>query len=101
MSSFTNQTYDEIQVGATLTLSHRLSRTDVEALVLVSGDVDPFHVDADAPPPEMVAEAVAAEAMVSAMLNRRLPGPGTNILVQHLTGGRRAHGHGDRFGEAP
>jgi phosphotransacetylase/acyl dehydratase len=85
MSSFTNQTYDEIQVGATLTLSHRLSRTDVEALVLVSGDVDPFHVDADAPPPEMVAEAVAAEAMVSAMLNRRLPGPGTNILVQHLT----------------
>ncbi len=87
MHSFTNQTYDEIQVGATLTLSHRLSRTDVEALALVSGDVDPFHVDADtdAPQREMVAEAVAAEAVVSAILNRRLPGPGTNILAQNLT----------------
>jgi phosphate acetyltransferase len=87
MHSFTNQTYDEIQVGATLTLSHRLSRTDVEALALVSGDVDPFHVDADtnAPRREMVAEAVAAEAVVSAILNRRLPGPGTNILAQNLT----------------
>jgi len=85
MRSFTNQTYDEIAVGASLTLSHSLSRTDVEALALVSGDVDPFHVDVDAPPKEMVAEAVAAEALVSAMLNRRLPGPGTRILAQNLT----------------
>ena len=85
MKSFTNQTYDEIPVGATLTLSHRLSRTDVEVLALVSGDVDPFHVDSEAPPREMVAEAVGAEALVSAMLNRRLPGPGTSILAQRLT----------------
>ena len=85
MPCYTNQTYDEIQVGATLTLSHRLSRTDVEALALVSGDIDPFHIDADAPSREMVTEAVAAEAVVSALLNRRLPGPGTFIMAQNLT----------------
>lgn len=84
MDSYINQTYDEISVGATLSLSRRLSRTDVEALTLVSGDIDPFHVDRTAPPQEMVAEAVGAEALVSGMLNRRLPGPGTRILAQDL-----------------
>ncbi len=84
MDSYTNQTYDEIPVGATLSLSRRLSRADVEALALVSGDIDPYDVDLDAPPREMVVEAVGAEALVSGLLNRRLPGPGTNILAQNL-----------------
>jgi phosphotransacetylase/acyl dehydratase len=86
--NYTNQTYDEIDVGATLTLSRRLSQTELEALALVSGDIDPFHVDpdadAEAPAREMVAEAVGAEALVSAMLQRRLPGPGTRIVAQNL-----------------
>ena len=34
MSSFTNTTFDEIQVGRTLTVSRTLSRTDIEALTL-------------------------------------------------------------------
>ena len=63
MDHFTNKTFDEIQVGETLTRLHRLSRPDMEALAFVSGDVDPFHTDdqarqQDAP----CAEAVAAEA---------------------------------------
>jgi phosphate acetyltransferase len=84
MTSYTNQTYDEIEVGATITLSRRLSQTDLEALALVSGDIDPFHVDIEAPAREMVAEAVGAEALVSGILHRRLPGPGTRILAQDL-----------------
>ncbi len=84
MDSYTNQTYDEIPIGATLSVSRRLSRTDVEALALVSGDIDPFHIDLDAPPREPIAEAVGAEALVTALLNRRLPGPGTSILAQNL-----------------
>ena len=80
MRSFTNQTYDEIPVGASLTLSHVLTEADVEALAMVSGEIDPFHIDSEAPPQEMVSDAVGAEALVSGMLNRRLPGPGTNIL---------------------
>ena len=45
MVSFTNRTYDEIEVGATISVSRRLSRTDVETLAFVSGDVDPFHLE--------------------------------------------------------
>ena len=85
MNSFTNRTFDEIEVGATIAVSHRLSRTDVEALAFVSGDVDPFHVGAgDARDEGILADAVAAEALLSALLHRRLPGPGTTILMQHL-----------------
>ncbi|WP_295606784.1 bifunctional enoyl-CoA hydratase/phosphate acetyltransferase [uncultured Lamprocystis sp.] len=84
MDSCTNQTYDEIPVGATLTVTRRLSRADVEALTLVSGDLDPFHLDAAAPAAELIVEAVSAEALVSGILNRRLPGPGTRILAQDL-----------------
>lgn len=84
MDSYSNQTYDEIAIGATLSVSRRLSRSDVEALTLVSGDIDPFHVDLTVPPSELIAEAVGAEALVTGLLNRRLPGPGTRILAQDL-----------------
>ncbi|MGL6110953.1 MAG: bifunctional enoyl-CoA hydratase/phosphate acetyltransferase [Rubrivivax sp.] len=85
MDTFTNRTFDQIQVGETITRSHRLTRPDVEALAFVSGDVDPFHTDAQSTRQDsMTAEAVAAEALVSALLQRRLPGPGTVILAQDL-----------------
>ena len=85
MSSFSNRTFDEIEIGTTVTVSRRVTQTDVEALALVSGDVDPFHLEADEnPATDMVAKAVGAEALVSGLLSRRLPGPGTTILQQDL-----------------
>ena len=85
MDSYSNRTYDEIEIGETIKRSHRLTRPDVEALAFVSGDVDPFHTDARSVSGDtMTAEAVAAEALVSALLQRRLPGPGTVILAQDL-----------------
>ena len=97
MDSFTNRTFDEIQLGETITRSHRLTRPDVEALAFVSGDVDPFHTDAQSTRQDsMSAEAVAAEALVSALLQRRLPGPGTVIVAQDLRfGGTHARGRPD------
>ncbi len=84
MDSFINQTYDEILVGASLSISHRLSQTELEAFALFSGDIDPFHLAGTAPLQTMVAEAAGAGALVSNLLNRRLPGPGTRILGQDL-----------------
>jgi len=85
MDSFTNRTFDEIQLGESITRSHQLTRPDVEALAFVSGDVDPFHADAQSTRQDtMSAEGVAAEALVSALLQRRLPGPGTVIVAQDL-----------------
>src|ERR1041384_951817 len=93
MQTFSNRTFDEIQVGETLTLSRQLSEIDVEALSLVSGDVDPLHIDGaesrengngNGHTQGRSAKSVGSEALLSGMLCRRLPGPGTTILEQHL-----------------
>jgi len=84
--TFENTTYDELQPGATATVSRHVSAPEVEALALVSGDVDSFHLDADGDgiPDAVIAKAVGGEAIISGMLTRRLPGPGTTVLEQQL-----------------
>lgn len=83
MNSFTNKTFDEIEVGQSLTVSRTISRTDVDALNFVSGDIDETHLDLQAGPDHIPAtEPVASEAFFSFLLNRLLPGPGTTILAE-------------------
>lgn len=85
MTEFKNRTFAEIEIGATATIPHRLTRMDIDSLALVSGEVDPFHVETEeSGKKEAAAEAVAAEALLTAMLKRRLPGPGTTIVSQDL-----------------
>lgn len=85
MTSFTNRTFDEISIGEAVRISHRLTTADVEALAFVSGDVGLFIIDhADVRGNAITAEAVAAEALLSGLLQRRLLGPGTTILHQDL-----------------
>ena len=87
MSAYRNVTFDEIEVGATATVSRPVTHTEVEALTLVSGDVDPYHVEVGAPERSeraVSAQAVGAEAILSGLLNRRMPGPGTRIVAQDL-----------------
>jgi phosphate acetyltransferase len=86
MSGFQNVTFDEIQVGQTLSVSRPVTETEVGAMALVSGDVDPWHIADDAGPRSgpPTAQAVGAEALLSGLLNRRMPGPGTRILSQQL-----------------
>src|SRR6516164_395418 len=84
MESLTNVTFDEIKVGDTATLKRRLSKTEVEALALVGGDVDAFQIADHPAKDETQMEAVGAEALLSGLLNRKLPGPGTSIAAQDL-----------------
>jgi phosphate acetyltransferase len=92
MQVSSNRTFDEIQVGETLTLSRQLSQMEVEALALVSGELDSFHVDNGAKTKGngngSSTKSVSGEALLSAILCRKLPGPGTIILEQNL----RFHG---------
>jgi len=87
-NNMTNVTFDEIEVGATASLSRTLSQTDIEVLALVSGDVDPFHVTAEdtaaVRTDTSTTEAVGAEAFIAAVLGTRLPGPGMKILREDL-----------------
>jgi phosphotransacetylase/acyl dehydratase len=87
MSGYSNITFDEIEVGATASAERVLGQNEIEALLLVSGDVVPFHIGEGSTavePGEFCVEAVAAEAIISGMLERRLPGPGTRIVSQQL-----------------
>jgi phosphate acetyltransferase len=86
MSGYSNITFDEIEVGATASAERALGQSEIEALLLVSGDVVPFHEQqgAGASASDLCVDAVAAEAIISGMLERRLPGPGTRIVSQQL-----------------
>ena len=87
MQTFTNSTFDEIAVGASVSATRRLSVNEVEALALVSGDVDAFHLASHEEGPHgegIFAKAVGAEAFISGLLARQLPGPGTTVIAQDL-----------------
>jgi phosphate acetyltransferase len=87
-NNMTNITFDEIQAGASASMTRTLSQTDIEVLALVSGDVDPFHVaqngTAAVRPNAQTTEAAGAEALIAAVLGTQLPGPGMKILREHL-----------------
>ncbi|RTL27489.1 MAG: bifunctional enoyl-CoA hydratase/phosphate acetyltransferase [Burkholderiales bacterium] len=85
VTSFSNRTFDQIEVGASVSVVHSVTRDDVELLTLVSGDA--LVQAADTQPSESrepVCEGVSAEALIHGILKRRLPGPGTVIVAHHL-----------------
>jgi len=45
MSAYRNVTFDEIEVGASASAQRALTQTEIEALVLVSGDIEPFQLE--------------------------------------------------------
>jgi phosphotransacetylase/acyl dehydratase len=86
MSVFSNVPFDAIDIGRSLSVSRTMTRTDIEALTFVSGDIDAAQVELAAGTESLPeAESVAAEAFFSYLLNRRLPGPGTRILAHNLS----------------
>jgi hypothetical protein len=42
MSGYSNVTFDEIEIGATASAERVVGQNEIEALLLVSGDVVPF-----------------------------------------------------------
>jgi len=79
-SDFANRTFDEIEIGASASLRHTLTGTDVEALAVASGDVDGFHVDARDSADRLSVQSAAAVALFAGLVNRKLPGPGARIV---------------------
>lgn len=83
--SYSNRTFDQIDVGASVAVSHTVTRDEVELLALVSGDVSVLGGETDVGRPrQMLCEGVSAEALVHALIKRRLPGPGTTIVSHKL-----------------
>ncbi len=83
-----NRIYSELKVGDCASLSRTLSRKDIELFAIMSGDVNPAHVDEDFARSDMfhhvIAHGMWGASLISAVLGTELPGPGTIYLEQTL-----------------
>jgi phosphotransacetylase/acyl dehydratase len=83
-----NRTFDDIAVGDSATLSRTLSKADIELFAVVSGDVNPAHIDEAFAATDLfhhvVAHGMWGGALISAVLGTELPGPGTIYIGQSL-----------------
>jgi phosphate acetyltransferase len=87
-----NLTFDEMPLGARATLTRTLTQDDIMSFALVSGDVNPAHIDAEYANASRfhgpIAHGMWAGALISSLLGTRFPGPGTiyegQVLHFHL-----------------
>ena len=106
-----NRTFDEIAVGDSASVSRTVSQQDIDLFAVVSGDVNPAHMDPAYAETDMFHKVIAhgmwGGGLISAVLGTKLPGPGTIYLGQDLRflhpveHRRHDHGDADRDGEAP
>lgn len=83
-----NRTFAEIQVGETHTLVRTLRHEDIHLFAVMSGDVNPTHVDPEFARSsqfrEVVAHGMWGGALISSLLGTEFPGPGTVYVSQTL-----------------
>lgn len=93
-----NKTFDEIKVGDTAELTRTLTPQDIKLFAVMSGDVNPAHVDAEYAKTDifhkLIAHGMWGGALISTVLGTELPGTGTIYLNQNLSF-RHAVGLGD------
>ncbi|MDQ1829131.1 bifunctional enoyl-CoA hydratase/phosphate acetyltransferase [Massilia scottii] len=83
-----NRTFDEIRIGESAALARTLSRADIELFAVMSGDVNPAHLDEEfartSKFSDIVAHGMWGGALISTVLGTQLPGAGTIYLGQNL-----------------
>jgi phosphate acetyltransferase len=98
MERIENRTFDELKPGDTASLVRTLTHKDIELFAIMSGDVNPAHVDEAFAKSDMFHKVVAhgmwGGALISTVLGTQLPGPGT-IYVDQSLHFRRPVGLGD------
>ena len=98
MQYIENKTFDEIEIGDSAEITRTLKSHDIDLFAVMSGDVNPAHVDEEYARSDMFHEVIAhgmwGGALISAVLGTELPGPGTIYLNQSLSF-RRPVGLGD------
>jgi phosphotransacetylase/acyl dehydratase len=98
MQYIENKTYDELKVGDQAEITRTLKKDDIELFAVLSGDVNPAHVDENYARSDafhkVIAHGMWGGALISAVLGTELPGPGT-IYVDQTLHFRRPVGIGD------
>jgi phosphate acetyltransferase len=84
-----NRTFDELKVGDSVSLSRTLTKEDIELFAVMSGDVNPVHVDEAFARDDMfhkiISHGMWGATLISTLLGTELPGPGTIYRSQTLT----------------
>ncbi len=84
----TNKTYDQIQIGDSATLTRTLTKRDIQLFAVVTGDMNPAHLDEAYAKTDIFQQIVGhgmwTGSMFSVLLGMQLPGPGTIYLTQTL-----------------
>ncbi|MFT4057934.1 MAG: bifunctional enoyl-CoA hydratase/phosphate acetyltransferase [Legionella sp.] len=88
MSYIENHVFDEIIIGQSASLKRTLTQKDIELFAVMSGDVNPAHVDAEYAKDDLFHKVIAhgmwGASLLSTILGTELPGPGTIYLEQTL-----------------
>lgn len=87
MSKFiNNKTFNEIDIGDSASLRRTLALKDIQLFAIMSGDINPAHLDEDYAQKDMfhkiIAHGMWGGSLISTILGTLLPGPGTIYLSQ-------------------
>ena len=88
MDYLENRTFEEINVGDAASLSRTLTERDIQVFAIMSGDINPAHVDIEYAQSDMfhkiIGHGMWGAALISTVLGTELPGPGTIYISQTL-----------------
>jgi phosphate acetyltransferase/phosphate butyryltransferase len=88
MNRIENRTFAELKVGDSASIARTLTYRDIELFAIMSGDVNPAHVDEEFAKSDMFHQVIAhgmwGGALISTVLGTQLPGPGAIYLGQSL-----------------
>lgn len=88
MDHIENRTFDEIAIGDSATLERTLTEHDITLFAVMSGDINPAHVDPEYAKSsrfrEVIGHGMWSGALISTVLGTEFPGPGTIYLAQNL-----------------
>ena len=83
-----NKTFDEIAVGDCASLVRQLTERDIQLFAVMSGDVNPAHVDPEYARDDVFHQIIGhgmwTGSLISTVLGTQLPGPGTIYLDQSM-----------------
>ncbi|WED42396.1 bifunctional enoyl-CoA hydratase/phosphate acetyltransferase [Legionella cardiaca] len=83
-----NTTFDELTLGQQASLTKTLTQEDISLFAVMSGDVNPAHMDPEFAKSDIfrgiVGHGMWSGSLISALLGTVLPGPGTVYLEQDI-----------------
>lgn len=88
MEFLENRTFNEIKVGDSASLVRVLTEKDIQVFAIMSGDINPAHVDVEYAQSDMfhkiIGHGMWGGALISTVLGTQLPGPGTIYVKQTI-----------------